>query len=509
MGRFIDYDYSQTKLLPVNFDEQIVPGSFEYTLCYLVDHEIDMSGFEARYCNDETGRLAYDPALLLKIVLYAYSKGITSSRQIAWQCRYNIMFMALSADTQPHFTTIAKFISTQDDSIASVFRDVLMVCDAQGLIGHQMFAIDGVKLPSNASKECSGTRAEFEHKVKKIERAVRRMLSMHRDEDVHGEARDGDQAGRRRDEQQQIEVLRAQARKLRAWLAEHDDKPGRTGKPRKSNITDNDSAKMLTGHGVIQGYVALASVDAKHQVVVQAEAAGESEQSMLVDALDGIAGNLKKRALAQATVLADSGFHSEANVHHLFGRGIDAYIADVQFRQRDPRFVDAQKYKRTADSRKPKRPYRTSDFDFAADLSYCICPAGQRLYRSGANCPTGNYITVRFKGPKSTCGPCDKRHECLRHPERTPFRQVAFITGRTQASLGSATQKMKRRIDSARGRHVYSKRLGIVEPVFGNIRATMGLDRFSLRGRTKVNQQWHLFCLVHNVGKLHRYGWAE
>ena len=86
---------------------------------------------------------------------------------------------------------------------------------------------------------------------------------------------------------------------------------------------------------------------------------------------------------------------------------------------------------------------------------------------------------------------------------------MAYFKGRISELPETATEKMKRRIDSAHGRHVYSKRLGIVEPVFGNIRTTMKLDRFSLRGRRKVNQQWQLYCLLHNVGKLHRYGWTD
>ena len=112
MARYKDYDYNQSKLIPVNFDEQILPGSFEYTLSYLIEHEMDLSVFDDRYRNDETGRKAYDPALLLKIVLYAYSRGITSSRAIERCCRENVVFMALSADSQPHFTTIAAFISS-------------------------------------------------------------------------------------------------------------------------------------------------------------------------------------------------------------------------------------------------------------------------------------------------------------------------------------------------------------------------------------------------------------
>lgn len=161
MARYKHYNYGQDKMLAVRFDRQILPGSFEHTLSQLIDGHFDLSVFETQYRNEHTGAPAYDPAILLKIILFAYSKGVTSSREIAQLCRDNIVFMALSADTTPHFTTIADFISRQQDQIVSIFRDVLLVCDEQGLIGREMFAVDGVKLPSNASKEWSGTLAEF------------------------------------------------------------------------------------------------------------------------------------------------------------------------------------------------------------------------------------------------------------------------------------------------------------------------------------------------------------
>jgi len=187
MARFKPYDYGQMKMLPVSFEQQILPGTFEYTLNHLIDHEIDMAVFESRYRNDETGAPAYDPAILLKVILYAYSRGVTSSRQIERLCRENVVFMALSADAAPHFTTIADFIATLDAEIVSVFRDVLLVCAEAGLIGREMFAVDGVKLPSNASKQWSGTRADFGRKVAKMERAVRYLLKRHREDDERGE----------------------------------------------------------------------------------------------------------------------------------------------------------------------------------------------------------------------------------------------------------------------------------------------------------------------------------
>ena len=124
MARYKEYCYEQTKLIPIAFSQQILPGTFEYTLNYLIDKEFDLSVFEKRYHNDETGAPAYDPAILLKIVLYAYSRGMTSSREIEQCCEQNIIFMALSADTHPHFTTIADFISSSSERIIELFRDV-------------------------------------------------------------------------------------------------------------------------------------------------------------------------------------------------------------------------------------------------------------------------------------------------------------------------------------------------------------------------------------------------
>src|SRR6185295_8589192 len=232
MARYKPYDYGQMKLLPVSFREQILPGTFEYTLNELIDNEVDLTVFEQRYRNDESGAPAYDPAILLKIILYAYSRGITQSREIARLCRENIVFMALSADTTPHFTTIANFISTLEHEIVSEFRDVLLICDEAGLIGREMFAIDGVKLPSNASKEWSGTRADFEKKVAKMERAVTHLIKRHRTADAAQE-----DPAQRSARAKQIKTLEASVAKVKGFLKDRPDKRGASGNVVKRTIT--------------------------------------------------------------------------------------------------------------------------------------------------------------------------------------------------------------------------------------------------------------------------------
>jgi hypothetical protein len=116
------------------------------------------------------------------------------------------------------------------------------------------------------------------------------------------------------------------------------------------------------------------------------------------------------------------------------------------------------------------------------------------------------FLAYKFKGPKSACLPCVLRSQCLRHPERTDIRQVAYFVGRSEKGRNTFTERMKRKIDSAVGRVLYSMRLGVSEPPFSHIRSAIGFDRFTLRGKIKVNTQRNRFCIVHNVKKIHRYG---
>jgi hypothetical protein len=319
-------------------------------------------------------------------------------------------------------------------------------------------------------------------------------------------------------EERYVDTLKKKVKKIRAWLRENEDKPGKSGKPVKSDITDNDSAKMKTSHGVIQGYDGVAVVDGKHQVIVHAEAFGAGqEHDLLIPMIEGTRENFeaignRQDVFEKAKLTADSGFHTEANMKEVMGQNIDAYIADTQFRKRDPRFADVDKYKErfrreraeyygTADLYRPHR-----DFTISEDKTHCICPAGKRLYRNGGNVIVNGNQAVKFRGRKTDCRACEFREKCLRHPDRTEERQVYFFVGRSKDAPETFTQKMKRKIDSIRGRLIYNRRLGTAEPPFAHICSILGLDRFTLRGKLKVNTQWLFYCIVHNLTKVHRYG---
>ena len=157
---------------------------------------------------------------------------------------------------------------------------------------------------------------------------------------------------------------------------------------------------------------------------------------------------------------------------------------------------------------KPKL-FQPSEFKVAADHSHCICPAGKRLYRNGSNCNIGGSKAIKFTGAQRDCKNCPKRAQCLRHPQRTTVRQVAIFLGKHEKAAEKATERMKRKIDTDKGREMIARRFATVEPVFGNLRANKGLNRFTLRGRQKVDGQWKLYCLVHNIEKLANNGYAK
>lgn len=512
MARYKEYSYDQGKLIPVHFKDQILPGSFEYALNEIVDNHIDMRPFEGRYSNDETGQLAYDPAILLKIVLFGYYKGIISSRKLAEACKRNVQFMALTADTHPHFTTIADFVASMHEEVVGVFRDVLIYADALGVIGKDTFAIDGCKLPSNASKEWSGTHEELRKKQQKYEAAAKKIVARHRDRDDKEKLSPmAEQDDKKR------ATYKRKIEKIKDFLKSSKKNIGPSGNERKSNITDPESAKMSTSHGVIQGYNGVAVVDEKHQIIVNAEAHGEGQeahllQPMLESTRQGLkAAEISPDVFQQTKVSADAGYHSGASVAYTQENSIDAYIADRSHRQRDPAFVDYDRYKTRF--RKDKRRYygidserfTTKDFIYDEKDRSCRCPAGNRLYRNGSNIKIHGFLAVKFRGAKSVCGPCILRRRCLTTPETTETKQVTIFIGRSEESKESPIEKMRRKFDTLFGRFIYNKRIAIVEPVFGNLK-NKGMDRFTLRGKTKVNTQWQLFSLVHNIEKIATVG---
>jgi transposase len=504
MAKFKPLNEHQLVMLPISLQDQLVPGTLEHTISELVDKHIDLSVFDARYNNDETGAAAIHPKALLKVILLAYARGMISSRQIERACQENMIFIALSYGYPPDHSTIASFISSMQSEIESLFCNILLVCEELGLLDGTHFSLDGVKLSANVSKEWSGTFDELKHKRDKLQEKLQRVIAEHAQADQQPEVVVERQKKRERRFQLQVE-------RLNQFLEEQKPKLGSEGKEIQSNVIDNESVKMPTSHGVIQGYNAQALVDSKHQVILAAEAFASQDHENLKPMLEGA----KKNAVAIGNdetyfqgkqLTADPNYHSLNSLKVCQDEKIDAYIPDIQYRTRDPRFTEQERFKDGIHGR--QRPdtkpglFTTADFSFDPDKQVYRCPHGKEL-TCHARHQTNRYRTYDiYHARPEDCAPCPLKARCL--SKSTSSRRYLSIPLATQPP--NLIDEMKNKIDSEEGKRIYARRLGVIEPVFANICVHKRMHRFTLRTKRKVDVQWRLFALVHNIGKIHTFG---
>ena len=503
MARFKHTDNSQGQFIAVNLAEQLMPGTFEWTLDLLLN-EADLSLFEEKYNNDEKGAAAYPPKVLLKVILYCYSRGIITSRKIEKACKENIIVMALAESCAPDHDTIASFISTNNEAISNLFAQILLKCHRLKLITGEMFAIDGCKLPSNASKEWSGAHADLKKKHDKLEKYIQRVISQHKELDkntnskrIHNKYRKtmGDDKERR---EKTVKQLRKKLKKINQFLAEAEPKMGPSGEI-QSNITDNESARIKSPHGYIQGYNGIAISDAENQVIICAEALGSGPEAGCFPAmLDNLENNMKELTgketpLKKSLIEGDTGYFSEENLQAAKEKGIEVLIPDPQFRQRDPYFAEKKKEKVPK-----KKRFTIEDFTYDEKEDNFTCPAGHTLeYKCDVK--LRNSMGKQYRASRLSCRNCPLQDKCISvKTNRNPFKALYVPIPKYKENL---SDKMRKKIDDPVYRELYSKRMQIIEPVFSNITYCKGMNRFTLRTRKKVTAQWKLYCMVHNIGK--------
>jgi transposase len=504
MAKFKPCNYDQLVMLPICLENQLAPGSLEYTINELVEKHIDLSVFEGRYRNDDTGATALNPKILLKIILFAYSRGMISSRQMERACVENVTFMALCCGYSPDHSTIAEFVSSLQKEIESVFSNVLLVCDELGLLGGTHFSLDGVKLSANVSKEWSGTFEELKHKRDKLRSKLEQVLAEHVQADNQPELELERQ-------KKQGERLQLQVERLNQFLQTEKPKKGCDGNEIQSNVVDNQSVKMPTSHGVIQGYNAQALVDSKHQVILAAEAFSSQDHENLAPMLAGAKKNV--RALGRQEnyfqgkqLTADSNYHSYDALALCKAEGLDAYIPDIQFRKRDERFAQQHRFKDGVHhSQRPSNSSATfsaEDFSFDPAKQVYLCPQGKELTCHARNQRNRYRLYDIYHARPVDCTACPLRSSCLNKPS-TSRRYLSVRVDQHEPNL---IDEMKTKIDRPQGKQIYARRLAMVEPVFANICVQKHMNRFTLRTKSKVDVQWRLFALVHNIGKIHTFG---
>ena len=514
MAKYIPYNCNQSMLLPITLSQHLYEGSLQEAILVIVEEKLDLTTFDAHYKNDDTGRPAIHPKVLVKVILLAYSHGIVGSRRIEQACRNNVIFLALAGGIQPDHSTIAAFITAMNKQIMDIFIQVLLICEQMDLLGGTHLSLDGCKLPSNASKNWSATHKELKKKRGKLREKLKTLINEHARFDAQNLDPD---LVRKAKLERQIKRIDRQAKRIGDFLEAEEPKEGKSKKEIQSNVTDNDSAKMPTSHGVIQGYNAQAMVDDKHQIIVHAEAMSNGQDAdNLEPMMDATKENLKHigkgdKPLDGVKFTADSSYHTNNNILKCQNDNLDAYIPDVNFRKRDERFKDQERFKDGVN--KPPKPGQNKsiktelkDFTYDDKTDSYTCPQGKslKLEVTRHKMRNGIYRTYRIKD--DSCTNCALRQKCLAN-KKARQRYICVPLEKNDKEL-TPSQNMQRKVDSSLGKEIYGLRLGNVEPVFGNIRHNKRLDRFTYRGKVKVNVQWILFCLIHNIEKIVNYGMA-
>jgi transposase len=500
MAKFKPLNEKQMVMLPVSLEDQIVPGTLEHTISELVDKHLDLSVFDARYNNDLTGAPAIHPKILLKVILLAYARGMISSRQIERACQENIIFIALSYGHAPDHSTIASFISSMQAEVQTLFSDALLVCEDLGLLDGTHFSLDGVKLSANVSKEWSGTLKELKLKRDKLQDKLKRVMTEHAQADK--EPALVLERQKKREHRFQLQVQR-----LNDFLKDRQPKLGSDGKEIQSNAVDNESVKMPSSHGVVQGYNAQALVDCKHQVILAAEAFASQDHDNLKPMLDGAKKNViaigKEPTYFEGKELtADPNYHSLHSLKVCQDEKLDAYIPDIHYRTRDPRFADQERFKDGVRPDAKSKRFTTSDFSFDPAKGVYLCPNGKELTCHARGNINRHRTYDLYHARPEDCAACPLRSRCLKKAD-TPRRNLSIQVKSQDPNL---IDEMKAKIDSDEGKRIYGRRLGIVEPVFSNICVQKRMHRFTLRSKLKVDVQWRLYALVHNIGKIHSFG---
>jgi transposase len=446
---FKQCERDQQYLMPPSLREWLPEGDLVWFILDAVE-QMDLSGFYAAYREDGKGQTAYDPSMMVSLLLYTYCNGERSSRRIERLCERDIAYKVITADQVPDHTTISRFRKQHEHEIEGLFIEVLRLCAQAGLVKVGTVALDGTKVKANAALSANRTEKHIEEEVKRMlqEAAAKdaeedkKYGKERRGDELPEELRDrGSRLARLKECKAQLEKEREEAKKKQQEKIEQREaeekasgKKKRGRKPKtpeetaqkkeeaKANVTDPESGIMKTRKGYEQGYNAQAVVT-ENQIVLAADVTQEpNDVKQLHPMMEKAEENRKAVGIEDRveTGLADAGYCSEENL---------------------------------------------SKED-----------------------PEGPALLVATKK--------DWKQQKAMREEPSP-------RGRIPKDL-TAKERMERKLRTKRGRQIYKKRSYTVEPVFGQIKDVRGFDRFMRRGVCACRSEWLLICGTHNLLKLWR-----
>jgi transposase len=334
---FRDWNVDQVWLLPPSINDFVPADHVAHFVRDTVRTALDL-GLIYRSYRSERGQPPFHPAMMVALLLYAYSQGLYASRRIAKACEERVDFMAVTGMQKPDFRTIAKFRRRHLPALQLLFVESLRLCREAGLVELGHVALDGTKIKANASKHKAMSYGRMKVVEPVLAKTVEDWMSQANgadddDDRTHGPDRRGDETPDwMASQQSRLEKIRAakaalEAQAEAAGKAAPDDKAQR-------NFTDTESRLQKTKDGFIQGYNAQAAVDHANQIIVACDVgASSADNPQLVPMVDQIIANT---GAVPNEFSADAGYSAEANLAALEGLGIDAYVAAGRQRHGKP-----------------------------------------------------------------------------------------------------------------------------------------------------------------------------
>jgi len=443
--------------------------------CFIYDDifsQIDTKSIEEKY--SMLGQHAYHPKLIVAILIYAYSQGIFSSRQIEKKCKKDLSFMYISRLNCPNFRVLSDFRKDNLPFFVECFKKSVEMAKSLGMVSLGHVGIDGSKFSADTSKHKAASYSHLKANEKKLKHEIEELLK--KADDIDAEEDKIYHNGKGYSIPDDIKIKKDRLKKIKRIkkeLEEREEKenPGEKINPKKQiSYSDTDAKIMKSGKGFSYCYNGQISVDSKNQIIVGRHLSQRSNyKNEIIKEIDEIK---KNTGSLPEKISADSGYRSSDNIGAIEDCKVDGYVATGK----------GEEYTSGIDDKKIGK----KNFSYDSKKDIFICPAGQILKLK----TTRKKRTYKAYG---VCGRCGYKNRCT---ASNGSNAKIYVDG-GGIILAKMAEKMKRESS----KKIYRKRKIIVEPVFGQIK-TGGFRRFSLRGFEKAGGEFSLVCAVSNFKKI-------
>ena len=470
--------FNQRLLFPSNIFD-LLPKNHE---CFVYDDifsQIDTANIEKKY--SFIGQNAYDPRLVVGILIYAYSRGVFSSRQIEKRCHEDLSFMYVSHMNCPNFRVLSDFRKDNPDFLKESFVQSALLAKKVGMVSFGQVSLDGSKFKANTSKHKAMSYEYLKLREEELVNQIKELMAQ-ADQCDEGEDEDlQDKSGFEIPDELKIKEKRlAKIRAAKEALEKRENElnPGKEIDGKKQISFADEEARIMGKNGHYEyAYNGQISVDEKSQIIigqhVSQNANDKQEVGPALEEIQETVGRLPEK------MSLDNGYLSGANLEGLEQAGVDAYVATGREDKKDVKAVQDC-------NREIKKP----DFEYDSERDRFTCPGGQtlELKRKGED---GKRV---YQAQREACEQCAYRGRCCKSEKGEP----RTINTDDKEPL---RQQMIDKMDQESSKEVYKKRKEIVEPVFGQIKNS-GFRGFLLRGYRKVSGEFSLACAAHNFKKI-------